>query len=545
MSSRSLTEMADSKQGNVAANEGPSSIATALATTGQANHQFFRIGSFNILCDGLSFDEFFCDQGETNKYTAWSYRERKISDILVNMFRGRTPNRPSAIPVAETDDDVPACIVVTQENDHFYKLLRDIRDDAHCGSVAGIYGSSCKTSKTGALEHGTCFRIKSQRLLRAASTAADESLALQDKAGLYDRANKLFHDGGLDSLRALPDRPCDDQGRALECLRSYREECGSEFVEQAMGIYDNSVSEDDLYISDDGVGVYYDREVLELVDVGLPGQPFATVLQTHESLATSDAIALPGMKSSLRCLFRIKKHSLSHTSTVKYLLFYGAHLKSGEGVKEAIQRHSQLKLIVEDWKSYTAQVQLGDDAEVIPVIAMDSNNSKIFESNYPAGGSFVRVMSAQKQEEDVLFEATLSAYLHENGLEDGIHSQDTHFQGQNECLKMRNGKSEQVSKKFQLMFDTIDNIIVPSTLNIELNHKNYFGFKTYDESTQQYFRKVRTDKSQRRQLHDDCVANVTSACVRTALGPDSPLMQLYPNEHAPSDHPPVSIVFKF
>ncbi len=496
-----------------------------------------RIASFNLLCDGLSYDEFFCVEGETNKFTAWSYREDKLATILTNMFKGTNPEQPNVV-------DSKCSIIVTQENDHYYQLLRKIRLDPQCGNVAGVFGATTKVSKS-KVSHGTAFRVKAQRLLRGANIT-DESV-LMDKGKLYENVNHAFLTGALNHLKATSERNFDGQ-RAMEVIRSFREECGNEFLSQALDIFGGEATADDLYLSDDGIGILYDKDAVELLDIGLPQVDDPKIFCESPSYAAATSIAVQGIGHAIRCLFKIQPGYCAEGKS-KYILLYGGHLKSGEGVKDAITRYAQMKEIIEDSENYlTIHRELLNDGEVIPVFAMDSNNSKFYEESYPARGSFVRVPSADKNtpdlEVEVEFSSTLSEYLELNNLIDGIHLQDVELNGRNQCLKMRNGKTEQKSKAFQLMFDTIDKIIVPTSQPVIFDCCNYFGFKTYDSTAGSFFAEVRSSKKKRRDLYDEMIKNVESACVKDALGMESPFAQLYPNEFAPSDHPPVSLVLK-
>jgi hypothetical protein len=350
----------------------------------------------------------------------------------------------------------------------------------------------------------------------------------------------------LDHLKATPERIFNGD-RALEVIRSFREECGDEFLNQALSIAGEEVEADDIYLSDDGIGIFYDKNVVDLVDVGSPGVVDPIIKSVEHRDVEAVSIALQGIGPAVRCLFRLKSSLGSIEGRQKYILFYGAHLKSGEGVKDAITRSSQLKLIVEDWQDYVSEhSELLKDGDVTPVFAMDSNNSKFYEEGYPAKGSMIRVPSTAQGSEDseveVEFCSTLSEYLEINNLVDGIHLQDTQYNGRNQCLKMRNGKTEQKSKAFQLMFDTIDKIIVPSSQPINLDCCNYFGFRTYDSSSGSFFSDVRSSKQRRAELYHQLLDNVHTACAKTAFGLDSPFAHLYPNEFAPSDHPPVSLI---
>ncbi|KAJ1410196.1 hypothetical protein B484DRAFT_482795, partial [Ochromonadaceae sp. CCMP2298] len=76
----------------------------------------FKLGSFNLLADGLSADEFLCQGGDAS--TSWEQRGDKLVTILSNML-------------------LSCDAVVTQENDHFAYILQQLQERFETGAGAG------------------------------------------------------------------------------------------------------------------------------------------------------------------------------------------------------------------------------------------------------------------------------------------------------------------------------------------------------------------------------------------------------------------------
>lgn len=515
-------------------------ISTSDIPTTSAD-RLMRVGCFNLLCDGLSFNEFQCLRGDENHFTKWAVREPKLLQIMSEMF-------------------TQGCnLVVTLENDHFHRMLRKLRQE-HGQPIRGIQGLNYSDRKPN--KHSTAYNVRAKRMLKEAG------IPFASGDDYYALCNDAFHRGVFH--KAEEDVPSssgstgEETHTSYDIARSFHGECGDEEIAKMVAeIYGRTA--DDFYLSDDSIGVFYNEDLLELLEVTMPWEEHMNGIvssssnnQSYANTPIDEGVASLEMSGEnvnvnfsdkakekdvlhsivvlnasfcLKCLFRIK-------ATNQLMTVYAAHLKSGEGVGEEMQRYKQLKVILDD--------TLTLPKDTFPVIVMDSNNSRLYEHEYPTRGTLVRMKTAKlAPEEDVPFLGCESDLMDEYEMKDGISTQ---IGGRNECFKMRNGVTDQKAKAFKLMFDTIDKILIQSKMPIvEETGTNvkHFGFEPYDSSFFDYFYEIRTNKEKRNEFYHYCVENVTSACSKKAFGEDSPWCHLYPNAHAPSDHPPISLAFNY
>lgn len=444
-------------------------------------------GSFNILADGLSSGEFLCEGGDAGS-TDWAIRKDKIISILANML-----NKCDA--------------VVTQENDHFVQILSALRDVYHL-DVAGVFGTNVrKPSKANQ------FRVAKQTNYLRNCQYPDPTPSKSSSS--YEACNCYFR------VALVGSTP----------FPSFREESVS-FGATFAAIYGNEL--DDLYQSDDGVGIYYRVDKLQLEGVHLPGR-------IAQSTNTTNMTLVSNMEYVLACTFHLVPSTIS--SPYKFTL-YGAHLSSGEDVTKEHARCRQLYAILND-----AQHQVN------PIIAMDSNSSCYYELAYPD--------TRLEVDNNLLYEKSASCIIESSGniatntkcyipgmlsklIEqfNYIDAVGPDYQIGNECFKMRHGLGGQPSKHYQFMFDTIDKILIPQSMTLLpfQYDRSAFGFTRYDPSLREQLIHLRTSPMARRELAMTCrvsphINNTT--CSHTAFGTEHLLSGLYPNKQAPSDHPPV------
>ena len=457
------------------------------------------VGSFNILADGLSSGEFLCEGGDAGS-TEWSVRKDKIVSILANMLQ--------------------SCdAVVTQENDHFTQILSELRK-VYGLDVGGVFGTNVKKpSKANQLR-----LAKQRKALNLPAVKADVP------SSSYEECNRCFR---LDAPAGTIS------------LRSFRQEsasCGADFA----AMYRNEI--DDLYQSDDGVGVYYRMDKLQLDSVHLPGR-------TAKSTSTPYLTLVSNMDYVLACTFQLLNPVSTCTSHTNPSIFtlYGAHLSSGEDITKEHARCRQLYAILDD-----AQHQVN------PVIAMDSNSSIYYEAAYPdtfigindssvcskplsssASGDTSISPSVSSSENYCYIPGKLSTLIEQFNFIDAVGAE---YQTGNECFKMRHGQGGQPSKYYQFMFDTIDKILVPkSTQLLPYRYdRSAFGFTRYDPALREQLINLRTSLTARQELEMMCRNSEqinSTTCTEIAFGQEHMLSGLYPNKQAPSDHPPVSCSF--
>lgn len=479
------------------------------------------IGTFNILADGLSSNEFLCPGGDTVS-TDWGVREDRLLRVLARMLQ--------------------RCdVVVTQENDHFPRLLHRLRNEGGLPNTYGVLGLKAKPTKP---SNARKFQI--EKLFGMASNRASERPAVSHEEQ-YGYCNTVFKDGTSPPVM---------QSRT----RSFAEECGSygSFFANIYGSDDPS----DLYRSDDGVGIFYNSEKLSLIACSVPGQQDAC---PHTSTCETLKV-FPQCSFALRCSFAMR------ANTEKIISLYGAHLRSGDSYANELERIQQLSLMFDDIESHSTA------GACINVIAMDSNNSAAYESKYTSA-----TVSAE----------TLTGVIEKRKYKDAISL----TQRNAECLKMRHGFGDQPSKLYQFMFDAIDKILVPDTATVEAvrcdSIVDDFGYQRYDAAHYDLYHRVRHDGEYRKQferairqrtdflvgaisneeavqlpeelkavLHqvgidiaaDDDVIDLGRQRRREGrtfedvlkdskniFGSSHPMCDLYPNPNAPSDHPPLAV----
>jgi hypothetical protein len=426
------------------------------------------LGCFNVLADGLSAGEFLCEGGD-DASTRWQIRKTKLCNVLSSMLED-------------------CLVVVTTENDHFFSILNEVR--VRHPSVNGVWGTNASKVST----------ARKQKLNRHGGGS-----------NTYERLNAAYKNGELPPGTAV----------------SYREECGL-FALPMAGVLANDA--EDMYQSDDGIGIYYLADKVAMVALGVLGEEACQVIDTLGTKIVTNA------DSVLRATFSHNDAS----STLKSFTVYGAHLKSGEDYSKEMVRCEQLRIILEDARTHSNSVVL-----------MDSNNSVHYEATYHrhandllAGGDDNTAITAPSDEKQTVGKAvkTLSSLIAEYGMVDAVRP--PYQQVGNECFKMRHGRGAQPSKHFQLMFDAIDKILVPRTatiLPVEYD-RNRFGFERYDPAHHDALLQLRTDIDERRRFEEACrsSARISGAtCAVEAFGRDHMLAGLYPNPRAPSDHPPV------
>jgi hypothetical protein len=287
-------------------------------------------------------------------------------------------------------------------------------------------------------------------------------------------------------------------------MTSFKEE-HSEILQQLL-----KRSPDDLYVVNDGVSIYYDSSVLEYVEP-LPCSQmnkteFPTLFRGHD----------------LACLFKIRNGSSKlESNTTKSLGIICSHLKSGEGIENEKRRVNQISSILK-----IASENKGNN-----IILIDSNTSDLYKKEIEELGT-----------KDVRF---VDDVIHEAGFKNIVPIKG------NECFKMRHAKGTQPNKFGNLMFDTIDMILVkPETCDtfnfVQTGWRKTLGDEHYNEVLS-----WRLDDDKRKTLQNLCCDKTWGDDMNKNDTGDNQfdkdiLLQLYPNKNIPSDHPPVvaEITFK-
>ena len=196
-----------------------------------------------------------------------------------------------------------------------------------------------------------------------------------------------------------------------------------------------------------------------------------------------------------------------------------SHLSSGELEKDAIARAKDLDNIL----SFISNNQSSREKTVI---LQDSNFSKYY--GYGANGK-----------ENLEHQDTKNQKFVEKYFTDGV------LEG-NECFKMRGTEGKQAAKFCNLMFDQIDRILIPKAAGTCFGVDKNFGFTKYnnEKENKEMIEKIRIHK--RQDLKTQCVKDGWNLLTKANIAKDMEyLLELYPNESAPSDHPPVAADITF
>lgn len=407
-----------------------------------------KIGTFNILSKGLGRGEFL-SQGGDEISVSWDLRAPRIINVLSEMFK--------------TCD-----VIVTQENDDFFGLLNGIR------SLTGsnIRGILClKTNMTNGIINATNARTFQTRFM-------------------YNELIKL--------LGAM----ADSKDKYSELNEMNKKINKFQTFEQACGIYGKAFAEfysrssDDVFVSDDGVGIYYNADKLSLNE--------------NTTLETTNILDIPIVLNKDGWI----KATFSDIHTRKNITIFGAHLPSGETYQDELKRLPILDRILSEAEKSSN-----------PFIVMDSNNSVLYEQEY------FRTMATP---------STMSSLIKKYGFNDGVAEYGY------ECFKMRHNMGGQPKKYCLLMFDTIDKILYKSARIVDgESNRHEFGFVKYDPEDFDTIYEIRTNPTKRTSFENMCLRSAKTDKSEVMFKDLKPFLGLYPNINACSDHPPIAVKFIF
>lgn len=512
-----------------------------------------KVGTFNILSDGLCLGEFL-SEGGNSKSAGWNMREPKIHKILDEMFENLD-------------------IVVTQENDHFFSILQHLKEKNK--KIEGVFliksdkkGNVINPSNSRSIAIGRLYKYYAEQI----------NTNVKPKNNKYSEKYEILN--GKKTLNF----PKSIKFPPEYTYKTFQEE-SSNFCQISSAIYNKE--ETDIYCQDDGIGIYYDSSKVTLkkiytdkIDIDfnekyeLTEDIFKTKLRTEE-----DGYLLTNKDGYLMCKFII-----NNNPEIEFNLC-GAHLQSGEDKKGELERVSVLKKIMKILST-----------EKLPIICMDSNTSLLNEKDIKLGSFDLDEKDYKKLKEYITssnmkekvdadgkkkYEVTLNNHVSElisdNEL---IKMRDVgKSQPYFECFKMRHAMGDQPKKFCNFVFDTIDKIVVQKDIKAELLPK-LESFKYYDETKYKILYSIRTnpdikeafkklcemtgktknDKSlitngkngEKKNAQNSTIAfnRRNNKPYRTAKeellkkimkGIESMdfIKQLYPNNGAPSDHPPL------
>ena len=385
-------------------------------------------------------------------------------------------------------------VIGLQENDHPYFILNELQKfNPEIRCIHLLAKDAARSADK--LRLNAVFDYLNSNYTEFRNTTNRSNKSAQDYDYLYCRINDWYQ--GLDTNL--------DQVRKKFTMTSFEEE-GADILANVL-----KRRLDDLYVVNDGVSLYYDSSILEFIE------PIPTSRMIETEFPTLF------MGHDLTCRFKIIDPRLTPVpDQEKFINIICSHLKSGEGVKNENRRAEQISEII----------RLAKVNNEPSVILLDSNTSNLYRTDIEKSG-----------DKDAIL---VDVVLQDAGFQNIIPTKG------NECFKMRHAQGSQPNKFGNIMFDTIDKIVVnphycSSFEALRPNWLKTLPSKYYDEILS-----WRIDDDKRKKLKNICCENrwgddmnkndAKSECRFNR----NIFLQLYPNQDMPSDHPPVmaKIIFK-
>ncbi len=441
------------------------------------------VGSFNILAQGLSMTEgdFITPEGDA-KVLDNDIRLPRLVSIISKMM--------------ETCD-----VLVTQENDLFYPILSQLHKKNT--NIRGAFRPKINLKGDSGTARSLYLKILQNRV--QGGPKIKESPKFETHKEHDDCYNYV------------------NQHRAEARAKTYLEMCdGNQTLAFIIATYYKH-NINDLYESDDGIGFYYTSHP--------ENDGVETILAQQDGFATLTFL----------------------NNTLKFTVL-GAHLPSGESIGSEAERVQIFRKILDKTKDIKNCIY-----------AMDSNVSPFYEKDmrqerieYEINLALKRPLSEEElklqkklAEFNVHRDVYLSELIRKNSLSDAVDPLGY------ECLKMRSAMGGQSNKYCEFMFDTIDKILYNPNHTIaipRLYEQNEFGYHKYNKSAYEVLLKLRDNEENRKRLKDKCMPPMNAegkylkgktSLQQQIFTPGEMPEKVYPNEHAPSDHPPVVGTFMF
>ncbi len=480
-------------------------LALATAQNQLLINEKVTVGTFNLLANGLSMTAGdFITEGGDSQSVDFNKRLPRLLGVLANMM--------------EKCD-----ILVTQENDIFFEILQHLQStNQHIRGYLTLKVNETKDVKAGAAGNSRSIYIKTL-------------------------INKI---PGRKQFKVLPkfNPKGDDFGsheEAYTLLNKYKDEikaktflqmCGQNkiFAKALSNIYGRNI--DDAYECDDGIGIYYKSNIVKCNEDN-------TITFNSDGYSVKNFV-----KNSMN--FRI----------------IGAHLPSGESSKDELERIKIFNDILELKLENTifvmdSNVSVGYEKEIRQQ-RVDAEKDKvelpkIIAKNVTRINQLKALKTRTVDEEKELGKledipkkleiaqgmkvstAFLSDILYANNLVDAVDPRGY------ECLKMRSMLGTQKDKKCIFMFDTIDKILYNPTEMIKIPtaySRDEFGFMKYDLHSYQKLMNIRENRGPFKAI---CQKLEDTSDQKKIFTKEEMPESFYPNENAPSDHPPVTATFMF
>ena len=376
-------------------------------------------------------------------------------------------------------------VIGLQENDHPYFILNEIQKIKPEMRCVHLYAKGASRSAEKLRIDGIFDYLKSSDNDFQNLTLDLDKREEQNYDRLYSKINQWY--------KTTPS----DQIKNKFTITSFKEENAEIFAKVL------NRNPDDLYIVNDGITLYYDSNVLEFTGPVPSSQMTATDCPTFF------------MGKDLACRFKILDSNVtSENKEPSFINIFCTHLKSGEGLENEKRRVEQMSVLLE----------LANDLNEPSVILLDSNTSNLYREE----------IQKFNQNETNLLDIAVKEF----GFQNIIPTKG------NECFKMRHAQGEQPNKFGNLMFDTIDKILIKTQWCVDFkcifpDWLKVLPTEYYDEVLS-----WRTDETKRNELKRMCCENKWGDDVnKNHIGDNtfnrSIFYYLYPNQEMPSDHPPV------
>jgi hypothetical protein len=267
-----------------------------------------------------------------------------------------------------------------------------------------------------------------------------------------------------------------------------------------------------LFALDDTISIYYNPNVLTLVVDGRPGGISNTQLCTNTECNEQHELPL-GHRRHYAWKF------IHQTTNIPFTIV-AAHMSSGNKPGDYAKRADDQRAILDT--AHTA----GTHGSV-PFIVMDSNYG-VYSGDY----------------------TKLTAEFNLAQFRDSLTEDAAH----NKCFKMRHTKGRQPSKFCELIYETIDRILVPIAMNTrdvgkQVATKAFKRFNDDDAWTPEMgdeLKAIKDDKTHTMydNLKQRCTKDEWYDTSNFGTHPDlldRSMVNIYPNRDSPSDHPPVAV----
>jgi len=377
-------------------------------------------------------------------------------------------------------------VIGLQENDHPYSILTELQKSRPEIRCVHLTAKGVKRSAENLRTIGIYEYLKSNNEKFRIQEQVSNKNVEQDNDFIYSKINQWYKTNSLDH-----------RIRKKFTMTSFREE-SSEIL--AKVLYRNP---DDLYIVNDGVTLYYDSNILEFVGA------------VPNSKMTETEFPHIFMGRDLSCRFKILDHNIASTSgEPKFINIVCTHLRSGEGMENEKIRFDQLSKIL----------NLLNNQNEPSVVLLDSNTSNLYKEE----------ILKTNPNDTVLVDNVIK----ETGFQNIIPNQG------NECFKMRHAQGAQQKKFGNIMFDTIDKILIQNKWSCNFESCRPDWLKTLPTKYYEEVLALRLNPTKRQELKSICIQNRWGDNMTQNEITDSTLdrnifSHLYPNQEMPSDHPPV------